>query len=104
MVLLCVCAGESPEVKVEGEEVRVVTGDGCPSEVHVLVVVQEQQSGVPRPLASYSVEELVELTLEYSRQRMGRQATQPAIYIAANVSRGNKCGHAHTYLFRLSIL
>ena len=75
-------------VNVMGDEVTVVISDGCPSEAHVLVVVQEVGVGPPRPLASYSVEELVKLTMEYSSQRQRRQDPPSSIYIAANLTRG----------------
>ena len=75
-------------VNVMGDEVTVVISDGCPSEAHVLVVVQEVGVGRPRPLASYSVEELMMLTMEYSSQRQRRQLPPSTVYIAANLTRG----------------
>ena len=69
------------------ELVTVEISEGCSPEVGVLVVVQEA-GGQPRPLGSYSVEELVELTLEYSERLQKRQAGQTTVYIAANISRG----------------
>lgn len=72
-----------------GEEVTVVLSEGCSGEDHVLVVVQEVGSGnETRPLATYSVEELMELTREYSAQQQRRQVSQTTIYIAAQLTRG----------------
>ena len=71
-------------VETGGGEVRVVIDEGCPSEAHVLVVVQGVGSGETRPLGSYSVAELKQLTKEYtSRQQSRRQVSQATIYIAA---------------------
>ena len=76
-------------VETGGGEVRVVIDEGCPSETHVLVVVQGVGSGKTRPLGSYSVAELKQLRKEYtSRQQSRRQVSQATIYIAANVTRG----------------
>ena len=72
--------------------VELVISDGCSSEANVLVVVQEVGEE-PRPLGSYSVEELVELTMEYSRGlRRKRQTDKADVYIAANISRGAERG------------
>ena len=81
-------------VTTSSEAVEVMINVGCPSEDHVLVVVQEVGSN-PRPLGSYSVPELVELTLAYSQSLERRQAaeSQPtAVYIAANFTRGREGG------------
>ena len=86
---LLLCVGGVPMVETGGGEVRVVIDEGCPSETHVLVVVQGVGSGQARPLGSYSVAELKQLTKEYtSRQQSRRQVSQATIYIAANVTRG----------------
>ena len=82
-----IVAGEELKVETSSGSVTVEISEGCSSEVGVLVVVQEVR-GEPRPLGSYSVEELVELTLEYSRGRQKRQTDQAGVYIAANISRG----------------
>jgi hypothetical protein len=80
------CQSEEPKVEeTAAQSVKVQISGGCFAETGVLVVVQEV-GGEPRPLGSYSVEELVELTLEYSRGRQKREAT--GVYIAANISRG----------------
>ncbi|CAI8013798.1 Receptor-type tyrosine-protein phosphatase delta [Geodia barretti] len=80
------CQSEEPKVEeTAAQSVTVQISEGCYAETGVLVVVQEV-GGEPRPLGSYSVEELVELTLEYSSGRQKRQAT--GVYIAANISRG----------------
>ena len=87
MCVVRAAAGEEPKVEeTAAQSVTVQISEGCYAETGVLVVVQEV-GGEPRPLGSYSVEELVELTLEYSRGRQKRQAT--GVYIAANTSRGN---------------
>ena len=73
-------------MKVEGEDVTVGRSEGCPREAHALVVVQVGPAG-PRPLASYSLNELVQLTREYSgRQRSLRQLPPEMVYIAANLT------------------
>ena len=81
-------ADEGVKVDTSGDAVEVEISRGCPSESHVLVVVQELGSE-PRPLGSYSVEDLVELTMEYSARLRKRQSDmQTDIYIAANITRG----------------
>ena len=86
-------------VETGGGEVRVVIDEGCPSETHVLIVVQEVGSGQTRPLGSYSVAELKQLTMEYtSRQQSRRQVSQATIYIAANVTRGKPHSTLHVNL------
>ncbi len=52
----------------------------------LLVVVQEVGTPPVRSLDSYSLDELIELTEEYARQRGRRQTGQGGVYIAANVS------------------
>ena len=85
-VVRAAAAGEEPKVEeTAAQSVKVQISGGCFTETGVLVVVQEV-GGEPRPLGSYSVEELVELTLEYSLGRQKREAT--GVYIAANISRG----------------
>lgn len=70
---------------------------GCPKEDYVLVVVQEVGSEQSRPLASYTVRELEQLTKDYTaRQRRTRQAMQAIIYIAANITRGTGMASIHT--------
>lgn len=82
------CVGKDPSVDVKGGRVSVTVDGGCPGEDHVLVVVQEVGSDKSRPLSSYTVHELVQLTRDYAaRQRRTRQATQ-TVYIAANITRG----------------
>lgn len=92
-----VCVGKAPGVDVEGGIVSVTVDKGCPGEDHVLVVVQEVGSDKPRPLSSYTVHELMELTRDYAaRQRPTRQATQTAVYIAANITGmpSTTCSHS----------
>lgn len=79
--------GKAPSVDVEGGMVTVAVDRGCPGEDHVLVVVQEVGPDKPRPLSSYTVDELVQLTQDYAaRQRRTRQTRPTAVYIAANVT------------------
>ena len=80
-------AGGDTKVDVMSDVVTVELNSGCPTETHVLIVVQEA-GGMPRPLSTYSIEELVESTLEYSNQRPAKQvATTTTVYIAANITR-----------------
>ena len=96
---LLLCVGGVPMVETGGGEVRVVIDEGCPSEAHVLIVVQEVGSRATRPLGSYSVAELKQLTKEYtSRQQSRRQVSQATIYIAANVTRGRPHSTLHVNL------
>ena len=87
MEYLCDGVGKAPSVDVGGGMVTVAVDGGCPGEDHVLVVVQEVGSDRPRPLTSYTVDELVQLTQDYAaRQRPTRQARETAVYIAANIT------------------
>ena len=72
---------------MKGEEVTVVISEGCSGEAHLLVVVQEVGSGETRPLATYSVEDLIKLTREYSREQQRRQVSQATVYITAQLTR-----------------
>lgn len=73
----------------------VLRGEKCPSEAHVLIVVQQLQGAGLRPafpLSLYTIEQLKALTEQYAeRQQRSRRETEEDVYIAGNVTSGG-CG------------
>ena len=97
----------TPKAVLEGDEVVVLRGEKCPSEAHVLIVVQQLQGAGLRPafpLSLYTIEQLKALTEQYAeRQQQRRRETEEDVYIAGNVTSGG-CGSPSWVVNALTLL